>query len=325
MCMPYLHTRTSCLLLVLCLGVALAGAGCSSAGGTSTKTITPPEGLQNVNGTQLYYQAMGKGPPIFFLHGSGGSHHYFLPHLAPLADEYQLLFYDQRGMGLSDGRLDLSAISIDQFVEDIEALRVAFGFEKISLMGHSWGTIIALFYAFKYQAHLDKLILVDPLPVANTFMAELDQTMEQRFERLSPEEQHTRSTTCRQSSIALNKEALAECYKIDAAMRFYDPAKELTMDATVDKNTARNGSTVYSLLMTSFERKKGEIDADLTTMHVPTLIIHGDYDPIPIAASAYLQQRLLAAQLVVIKQSGHFPFVEQPEAFLAAVRAFMRT
>jgi proline iminopeptidase len=54
------------------------------------------------------------------------------------------------------------------------------------------------------------------------------------------------------------------------------------------------------------------------------LIIHGDFDPIPIGSSEYIQQRIPASQLVIIKQSGHFPFVEQPEKFFAAIRAFMR-
>lgn len=164
-----------------------------------------------------------------------------------LLTAFQLLFYDQRGTGLSDGRLDLKTISIDQFVEDLEALRVAFGFEKISLMGHSWGAVIALFYAFKYQAHLNKLILVDARPVTNTFAVEQGQTVQQRFQRLGPQAQQTLNTTCKRPSAELSSEARAECIKLAAALNFY-----------------------------------------------------------------------------IIKESGHFPFVEQPEMLFAAIRAFMR-
>ncbi len=322
MCKPHLHTRTSFRLLMLVLSVALFGAGCRSTGVSTTKDITPPEGVKDINGAQLYYKAMGTGQPLLFLHGSGGSHRYFLPHLQPLAAEYQLLFYDQRGTGLSNGRPDL-ANTIDQFVEDLEALRVAFGFEKISLMGHSWGAIIALFYAFKYQAHLDKLILVDPVPVAPRFLVEQNQTIKQRVARLSPEAQQM-LTTCQRSSTEPSSEVRTECLKLDAALRFYDPAKALTMDTTIDKNTARNVATIDSLLKTSFDRKQRDIDANLKTIHVPTLIIHGDFDPIPIGSSEYIQQHIPTSQLVIIKQSGHFPFVEQPEQFLAAIQVFMR-
>ncbi len=82
--------------------------------------------------------------PIIFLHGSGGSHRYFLPYVEQLADAYQLVFYDRRGTGLSDGQLDMADITVDQLVEDLEVLRITFGFENISLVGHSWGAIVAL-------------------------------------------------------------------------------------------------------------------------------------------------------------------------------------
>jgi proline iminopeptidase len=307
---------------LLLLSVALLGAGCRSAGVSTTKEITPPEGVKGINGAQLYYKAIGKGQPLVFLHGSGGSHRYFLPHLQPLAGEYQLLFYDQRGTGFSDGRPDL-ADTIDQFVEDLESLRVTFGFEKISLIGHSWGAIIALFYALKHQDHLDKLILVDPVPIAPMFLIEQYQTIRQRVARLSPEMQQM-LITCQGSSSELRSEVRTECLKIDAALRFYDPAGALTMDTTIDKNTTRNAATINSLKATSFTRKQRDLDANLKTIRVPTLLIHGDFDPIPIGSSKYIQQRIPKSQLIIMKQSGHFPFVEQPEQFLAAIRAFMR-
>jgi proline iminopeptidase len=323
MCKPYLHMRTSFLLLILFLSVALSGAGCRPVGVSTTDDSTPPNGLKDINGTQLYYQAMGNGQPIFFLHGRSGSHRYFLPHMQPLADRYQLLFYDQRGTGLSSGKIELKAISIDQFVEDLESLRVAFGSEKISLIGHSSGAIIALFYAFKYPGHIDKLILVDPVPVTNAFLVEQNQTIRQRLQRLSPKEQQTLSTVCR-SSGQLSTEARKDCLKLDAALRFYDPAKALAMDDTVEENTEKNATTIQSLIMTSFNRRQPEIDSQLTTLRVPTLIMHGDFDPIPIGSSEYFHQRIVASQLVIVQESGHFPFVEQSEKFLAAIRAFMR-
>ena len=67
--------------------------------------VTPPEGLKRINGTQLSYKTIGKGQPVFFLHGRSGSYRYFLPFMEPLAKEYQLFFYDQRGTGTSMRRL----------------------------------------------------------------------------------------------------------------------------------------------------------------------------------------------------------------------------
>ena len=288
----------------------------ASCGPLSTK------GLQAVNGTHLYYEIIGTGAPLFMLHGSGGSHRYFLPSMGALSDEYQLFFYDQRGTGLSDGHPDLAANTIDQFVEDLEALRVAFGFEKISLMGHSWGAIIALAYALKYQAHLDHLILVDSIPVNDKFLIEFSETIQQRFQHLSADSQHELKTTCSQPSEELSQEAIERCMQLDAQLRFYDPAKA-PVDLTIDENTLKNADTVEALMRNSFNKKQHDMDTQLPNVHVPTLIIHGDFDPIPLQSSEYLHEQIPKSQIVIVNEAGHFPFIEQPEQFVAALRTFL--
>jgi len=280
------------------------------------------KGLQAANGTYLYYEIIGKGAPLFVLHGSGGSHRYFLPYMEPLSDQYQLFFYDQRGTGLSDGHPELAANSIDQFVEDLEALRVAFGFEKISLMGHSWGAIIALAYALKYQTHLDHLILVDSIPVDDKFLVEFSTTYQQRFQHLGADEQHELTTTCSRPGEELSRETTDRCMQLDAQLRFYDPAKA-PVDLTIDENTLKNADTVEALMRNSFNKIQHDIDTQLPTVHIPTLIIHGDFDPIPVGSSEYLHEQIPESQIVVFTEAGHFPFIEQPEQFVAALRNFL--
>jgi len=297
---------------------------------TPTSTPIPPTptsttGLQAINGTSLYYESLGQGAPLFVLHGGpGNSHRYFLPSLAPLAANYHLFFYDQRGTGLSDGHLALEAISIDQFVEDLEALRVAFGLEKISLMGHSWGGMIALAYALKYQAHLDHLILVDSTPVNKTFSIEFGQTIQQRVQSLSADAQQELNTTCARSLTKLSPNELDECNHLDAQLKFFDPAKAATVDWPMEENTLKNSETVRALIINSFNRVQHDMDTQLPTVRVPTLIVHGDFDAIPLASSEYLHQQIAGSQLVLISQSGHFPFIEQPEQFIAALRSFLQ-
>ena len=312
-----LVTRT-----MICLVATLTA--CSAAVRPAPTAAPPVTGLQTVNGTKLYYKIIGKGAPLFVLHGGpGNSHSYFLPYLEPLSDEYQLFFYDQRGTGLSDGQIDPAAISIDQFVEDLEALRLSFGLEKISLMGHSWGAIIALAYAVKYPTHLDHLILVDSRPVNSTFLIALSETMQQRFQSLSAEAQQELTTTCTHPSTELAPEVLDECFQLDARLKFYDPAKAATVKWAMEENTLKNALTVRDLLDNSFNRMQPDLNALLPTLRVPTLMIHGDFDAIPVESSEYLHQQIPGSQIVVISESGHFPFIEQPEQFVTAVRAFL--
>jgi proline iminopeptidase len=291
---------------------------------TAIPTPTPIsiKGLQAVNGTQLYYQIIGKGAPLFVLHGSGDSHRYFLPYMEALSDKYQLFFYDQRGTGLSDGHLGLGAISIDQSVEDLEALRVAFSLETVSLMGHSRGAIVALAYAVKYPTHLDHLILVDSLPVNDKFLIEFSETYQQRFQRLSSDEQKELTTTCTHPGTELSPKVIDECFQIDAQLQFYDPAKA-PVDWVIDENTLENADTVNSLMSTSFDKMQHALETQLPTIPVPTLIIHGDFDPIPLKSSEYLHEQIPESQIVIITEAGHFPFIEQPEQFVTALRSFL--
>lgn len=321
---PALSTQLKPLFLLLVwISIALIETSCISGKVASTANLANSEGLKEINGTQIFYKTMGKGAPLFVVHGRSGSHRYFLPGLAPLADHYQLVFYDQRGTGSSDGKLDLKAISIDQFVEDMEALRSSFGLEKIALMGHSWGSVFALAYTMKYPEHVDKLILVDPLPVNKTFLTAQSQTIQQRFASLSQDAQQKLNSTCRSATDKLSPEVRDECSVLNATFQFYDPAKVLTMDASSEANTTKNATTVESLLTASYNRNIQAIDTALKTIQAPTLILHGDFDPIPVASSQYIQQQIPAAQLVVIEQSGHFPFIEQPAKFVASVDTFM--
>jgi proline iminopeptidase len=339
-----LPNSTSLCLLALAMIIAVSGTGCSTPAATPTQTTTAPatpaqatiapatptqtvavsEGLKEVNGTQLYYKSIGQGPPIFVLHGGPGrSHRYFLPYMEGLADDHQLIFYDQRGTGSSHGDLDLKATSIDQFVEDLEALRVAFGFEKVALIGHSWGAIIALSYALKYPAQIDRLVLIAPRPVTNNFVIEQATTLSQRTQSLSPEDQQALNTICRGPSAQQSAAELAECNRIAATLDFYDPAKSLAVDWTTEENTEKNGSLVRSLITTNFNRLQQDFAAALADVRMPTLVIHGAFDPIPEGSSRYIHAQIVDSQLAVFAESGHFPFIEQPELFITTVRTFM--
>lgn len=311
----------SVLALAIVLAAALIVAGC---GAPAPAAPAMSEGLQPVNGTQLYYQTVGAGAPLFVLHGGpGGSHRYFLPFLEPLADQYQLVFYDQRGTGMSDGKLELSAITIDQFVDDLDALRAGLGYDTIALMGHSWGAIIALAYAEKYPGHLSRLIMVDARPVSSSFLAEMATQRAQRVAQLSPADRQALGTTCARPASKLSAEEQAACGAIDARLRFYDPAKAAAVDSTIEPNTAKNAATVQSLITTSFNRSQAQIEAGMADLHMPTLIIHAENDLIPVASAEYLRDHIPGAQLTVIAKSDHFVFAEQPEQFIAAVRSFL--
>src|SRR6202047_1252100 len=108
----------------------------------------------------IYYMQVGTGTPLVILHGGpGASHEYFLPYLLPLARHNRLIFIDERGSGRSQKLEDPSGYTVENMVEDVEAVRIALHLGKITLLGHSYGGALAQAYALKHQQNLTHLIL----------------------------------------------------------------------------------------------------------------------------------------------------------------------
>jgi len=123
-------------------------------------TYSQQEGFVDAHGVLIYYKIIGQGDALLILHGGpGASHDYLLPSLLPLARAKQLVFIDERGSGRSQRLQDASAYTIENMVEDVEAVRASLHLGKIDLLGHSYGGVLAQAYALKYQQNLRHLIL----------------------------------------------------------------------------------------------------------------------------------------------------------------------
>src|SRR5205807_7399050 len=126
----------------------------------SNSVFALQDGFVDANGVMIYYVTVGRGAPLVIVHGGpGASHDYFLPYLLPLARHNKLIFIDERGSGRSQKLEDPSGYTVENMVEDVEALRIALHLGKISLLGHSYGGALAQAYALKYQKNLTHLIL----------------------------------------------------------------------------------------------------------------------------------------------------------------------
>ncbi len=157
---------------VMMAAALMAAAGCAQkpaepaaadrpAPPSASASVFPIEsGFVDANGVLIYYEALGKGEPLLIVHGGpGASHDYFLPYLLPLARTNRVIFIDERGSGKSEKLEDPKGYTVENMVEDVEAVRDHLGLGKISLLGHSYGGVLAQAYAFKYQANLSHLIL----------------------------------------------------------------------------------------------------------------------------------------------------------------------
>ncbi len=136
----------------------------------------PSEGYVNVLGYKLFHKTFGEAQKgtILCLHGGpGGTHDYMLP-LADLAHSgYRVVFYDQIGCGKSELPKNITLFSVERAVVEVEAMRQGLGLGKVNLIGSSWGGMLAIAYALKYQRNLKSIVTIGGLasvPLTTTEM-----------------------------------------------------------------------------------------------------------------------------------------------------------
>lgn len=279
------------------------------ASGTTTTTDVP-----------LYWCAYGEegAPRLLVLHGGPGAHHdYLLPQFLELALDHELLFYDQRGGGRSRTD-DRRPIGWQTHVEDLALVVAELGVEPLTLVGYSWGGLLAMLYAIEAASNgvypqPERLVLVDPAPVTRALRNEF----EAEFARRQQDEAVTRLREELAASGLRDSDPDAyrqRAFELSVAGYFADPHR--ARDLTPFRVTGRVQQQVWESL--------GDFDLlpDLARLTIPALVVHGRQDPIPLASSE-AAARALGAELVVLDDCGHVPYVEQPDALWAAVRRWV--
>ena len=256
-------------------------------------------------------------PPLLVLHGGpGASHDYLLPQMLELAREHELIFYDQRGGGRSRTD-DLAPITWRTHVEDLDAVIAELGLEPPTIVGYSWGGLLALLHAIERAANgaalPNALALIDPAPLTRQYRAEFEGEFARR--QSGPRIQAMRAELAASGLRERDPEAYRQrAFELSVAGYFADP--EEARDLTPFRVVGRVQQSVWESL--------GDYDLveSLAGLKVPALFVHGREDPIPLASSER-GARAMDAPLVVLERCGHVPYVEQPAALFAALDEFL--
>jgi proline iminopeptidase len=297
--------------LAICL--ALLTPRCSKQAGNVM------DGFVDVNGASFYYKAIGEGEPVLVLHGGPGlEHRYLLPRLPRISDKHRFIFFDQRSCGKTESPFDSSRMTIPQFVEDIEALRKALKLGEMNLMGHSWGGLLALFYAIQYPDHLKSLILISTAGASSEYLEPFvknirkNRTAEDRAEMKRLESA---------AGFEKNPGLVEQWYNIYFHPYFFDKKKA---DSLVVKLTRQSIDVdAHGYLFRGLETYN--IHNRLDSVRVPALIVHGKQDPLPAWCSERIHVHLPNSRLCLIDRCGHFPYIERPDTLAAIFRRFMKS
>ncbi|MEO6878798.1 MAG: alpha/beta hydrolase, partial [Gemmatimonadaceae bacterium] len=261
-------------------------------------------GFTSTTPVPLFWARYGPAgaPPLLVLHGGPGAHHdYLLPQMLELSDQYELVFYDQRGGGQSRSD-DRTPITWHTQVDDLDLVVGELGLEPLSLVGYSWGGLLTMLYAIESAASRTRhaprrIVLIDPAPVNRTYRStfELEFAKRQAAPAIAAARAELAASGLRESDPDAYRQ---RTFELSVAGYFADPAAARGL--TPFRVTGRVQQSIWESL--------GEFDllapGMLDTVRVPTLIVHGTNDPIPIASSQ-AAAKALRATLVPIENSGH--------------------
>lgn len=280
-----------------------------------------------IRGTEIYFDVAGmqlapirndfeERPVLFMLHGGpGGDHLRFKQHSLELQDVAQLVFIDHRGCGRSK-KTKSSDYTLENNIEDIEALRKQLGLERISILGTSYGGIVAQGYAIRYPNHLDKLVLVVTSP-SYRFLDEAKEYLNKHgTKKQIKQTEHLWNGTFR------NSNHVAQFFK--------------TMDSLYSTTLRKNRKLAFGKTKTiwSYEAvNRGFSDflrhfdyiPKLKKIKCPTLILAGQEDWIcrP-SQSKTIAAHIPNSKLKIFKKCGHALAVDAHDRYLKAITQFLK-
>src|SRR5712692_7796193 len=283
-----------------------------------------------VGRASLYSREIGRGQPIIVLHGGPDfDHSYLLPDLDRLADAFRLIYYDQRGRGRSGDHVLPEEVTLTSDVDDIDRVRQHFRLQSSALLGHSWGTVLALEYALRHPERVSHMILMNPGPASASAFAVLRKAYVQK---LGADLDRQRDIRVSADYTEGDPEAVAARYRLHFKPALKRPEDYEKLMATMKAGFIRQGKEGIvkaraiedRLMRDSWEMDGYDLLPKLQALSIPTLVIYGDHDFIPGEIAMHIARAIPNAHLVTLRNCGHFAYLECPGDVRNAFNDFFR-
>ena len=269
-------------------------------------------------GIKLAYSVAGSGPPLVCIPGGPGQAVEYLGDLGGLSSHRTLILLDNRGTGASQAPRDPMTYRVDRLVADVEALRDHLGLDRMDLFGHSASGGICLLYAAGHPHRLDHLVLANPSLRVVGIQSDLgvDEVLAQR----AHEPWYAGAVAALHAEAASPQEL--ERYRWLAAPLLYrqwDAAAQAQAAAEPGQFAGPATEGFYA----GFDPDPA-LPERLAALPAPVLLVAGEYDIWPTCAAVRALAALFGhADLALLPQTGHFPWVDNAALFAAAVHEFL--
>ncbi|MEO7291959.1 MAG: alpha/beta fold hydrolase [Ginsengibacter sp.] len=286
-----------------------------------------------VNGAKLYVLTVGKGEPIIIIPGGPGGNHLGYRRFDSLATTNTIIYFDAFGRGKSDTAKNVKEYSLERDIEDLEGLRIALHYDKWSILGHSYGSVVAQGYALKYPSHISHLI------IANGFHSfimwqENDDNSNHEIKENYPEVWAELMKIREEGAVSSDQKHQDIYGKVPYGFLYAYNPENFVNSSNVRRqaypnplNTklyyqmvGKDGDFIVGSDIGNFDFRK-----DLKKLTMPVLIYGGRYDRVAVPSMMVKYKEYCPqAKFVMFENSGHNPQVEEPSQLFALLRDFLR-
>ena len=277
--------------------------------------------LPAADGTRLAYTEVGEGRRLLCLPGGPGRASAYLEDLGGLSDERTLVLLDARATGRSEVPADPSTLRFDRLADDVEAVRQHLGEDRLDLLGHSAGTIVAQAYAARHADRLRSLVLVTPSDFLQGGRREDVPAIRASRSREPWYDEAAEAAAALVDAPPSQQRALQRAVRPflygrwDERTQAHAASADRQMDRRAELGFAAGSDEVD---VPALLRALGELD-------VPVLVVGAERDAATgLDAVSAVAACFPRAETAVVPRAGHFPWIDEPEAFRAVVSEFLR-
>lgn len=287
----------------------------------STSVMAQTDYIIDSGNSKLHYHTFGKGKPLLIINGGPGMNSdgftYIAQELAKF--NYQTITYDQRGTGKSEVAISSKNITMDLMVQDMENLRKYLKIDKWAILGHSFGGILATYYATKHPEYIDRMILSNSGGINMEFTTYVRQ---RQLENLSPTQRDSLAYfEKKQNHGDTSLETRKGRAKYLAYAYVYDKSKApIIAERLLQFNAEINTLVILDLLKIKYDCAK-----KLKHFHQPVLVFQGENDILTVDTAEKIAATFPNSKLVLMKNCAHYGWLDAPEIYFANVESFLNS
>lgn len=292
------------------------------SGCKSTPQLKAGEGYVNVKGGKIWYRILGEGKkiPILMLHGGPGGTSRSFYQFASLGEDRPVIIFDQLGSGRSGYHTDTTLLKVDNFVEQVEAVKTSLGLKEFYLQGHSWGTALALEFYLKYPKGIKAIIFNSPYFNTSLWKADADTLVSTLPDSIQLAIKTGEKNHDYESAAYKNAN---EVYSKNFGIR------KTRLTSELDTAISKGNEFIYNYMWgpTEFTATGTLINYNrvqsLKSIKMPTLFITGEFDEARPTTVKYFQSLVPNAKYVMIEGAGHGTMHDNRSQNISAIKNFL--